>query len=169
MNKDRYVILGRVSGAYGIKGWIRVHSETDPVQNILQYRPWFLQTGDSWQEYNPLGGRRQGKGMVARLQQCADRDAAEALKGCAIAVKRQQLPDSGNEHAFYWTDLEGLRVLTTQGDDLGMISHLFETGSNDVMVVQGDRERLIPYIWEQVVCQVDLENRQMLVDWDKEF
>ena len=114
-------------------------------------------------------GRPQGKGVVAKLAGCDDRDAAEALIGCEIAVRRDQLPETTAPGEHYWTDLVGLRVETVDGIDLGTIERLFETGSNDVMVVQGERERLIPYIWDEVVREVDLEGGRMRVAWDPDF
>jgi 16S rRNA processing protein RimM len=106
---------------------------------------------------------------VAKLADCNDRDAAERLRGLEIAVRRDQFSDYLAEGEYYWTDLEGMSVVTVDGQALGTVAHLFETGSNDVMVVRGDRERLIPYIWDQVVTEVDLVARQIRVNWDPEF
>jgi len=169
MTDDRLIVLGRVSGAYGVKGWLKIHSETDPVQNICRYDPWYLEINGSWQQTTLLQGRKHGKGVVAQLQNCDDRDQAEKLKGCSIAIKREQLPAIEDTDDVYWTDLEGLRVQTIDAVDLGTISHLFETGANDVMVVKGDRERLVPFIREQVIKNIDLEAGLITVDWDPEF
>ena len=107
--------------------------------------------------------------VVAKLAGCNDRDAAEQLVGAEISIRRTQLPATTEPGEFYWTDLVGLRVQTVEGVDLGRIERLFETGANDVIVVQGERERLVPYVWEQVVRDVDLEAGVMHVDWDPEF
>jgi 16S rRNA processing protein RimM len=107
--------------------------------------------------------------VLAKLEGCNDRNAAEELVGALITVPRAALPDTSLPGEYYWADLVGLAVKTTDDVDLGRIDHLFETGSNDVMVVQGDRERLVPYIWKQVVLEVDLKAGEMLVDWDPEF
>ena len=168
-SQERLVILGHVSGVYGVKGWLKIHSETDPVQNIVKYDPWFIQKDKTWTEIKPLQGKKHGKGVIVQLDGYIDRDQAAELKGCKIAVKREQLPSVADKDGFYWTDLEGLRVENLEGFYLGEISHLFETGSNDVLVIKGDQERLVPYIWEQVVKSVDLEAGLMIVDWDKDF
>ncbi|MBU0499630.1 MAG: ribosome maturation factor RimM [Gammaproteobacteria bacterium] len=162
------VTLGRITGLYGVKGWVKIYSETSPRQNILKYRPWLLRLQDGWQTCEMEEGRLQGKGVVAKLVGIDDRDQAVGLLQVEIAVRRDQLPRS-RPGEYYWIDLEGLQVETVGGADLGHIDHLFETGANDVMVVKGERERLIPFIRDQVVREVDLASRRMRVDWDPEF
>ncbi len=162
------VVLGRVSGLYGVKGWLRIFSHTSPRSNILTYPSWYLRLADGWTEHEVRSGRAHGKGVVAQLKGCDDRDQAARLLQAEIAVRREQLPELPPGE-FYWTDLEGLRVETTDGVDLGVIDHLFETGANDVIVVKGERERLIPYLWQTVIQSVDLERGRMIVDWDADF
>ncbi len=162
------VIVGRVSGIYGVAGWVRVFSYTSPMSNILDYSPWHLHQDGQWTGRELLEGRPHGKGLLARIEGCTDRDQAATLMGLTIAVRRGQLaPTQPGE--YYWNDLQGLRVHTLDGADLGRIDHLFETGSNDVMVVKGDRDRLIPYVWGEVVRRVDLDSGRMLVDWEADF
>ncbi len=167
--EQRFVTLGRISGAHGIQGWVRVHSDTSPRENIVGYSPWYLVRGGRREVWSVDAGRRQGKAVVAKLVGCNDRDRAEALVGAEITVPREQLPETTRPGEFYWADLIGLRVITLKGVDLGRIVQLFETGANDVIVVQGERERLLPYVWQQVVRDVDLEAGEMRVDWDPEF
>lgn len=164
---DRLVTLGRISGLHGVQGWLKIFSDTRPRENILNYSPWYLQRGQVWEKWSPEKGRRQGKLVVAKLQGCNDRESARELMDSAIAVHRSQLPTSKDE--YYWADLEGLQVVTVKGIELGRVSHLFETGANDVLVVRGERERLLPWIWEQVIQDVDLEQGRITVDWDPEF
>jgi 16S rRNA processing protein RimM len=168
-DERRFVTLGRVSGAHGVKGWIQVFSDTSPRENIVQYSPWYLVRGTQRETREVDAGRRQGKAVVAKLAGCDDRDAAEALSGLEIAVPRDQLPATTVPGEFYWADLVGLRVETIDGVELGRIAQLFETGANDVIVVEGERERLVPYIWPQVVREVDLDDGVMRVDWDPDF
>ena len=166
---ERLVTLGHVSGVYGVRGWVKIYSDTDPRENILSYSPWYLDRGKGWEICEIEQGRRQGKNVVAKFAGCDDRDAAADLLKAVIAVRRDQLQNSLEAGEYYWTDLEGLEVVTTDGTVLGRIDHLFETGANDVLVVKGDRDRLIPYIWDQVVLEVNLEGRRMVVDWDPDF
>jgi len=166
---QRFVTLGRVSGAYGIQGWIKVHSDTSPRENIVAYSPWYLLRDGQRETHKVNAGRRQGKSVVAKLAGCNDRDAAEALIGAEIAILRSQLPPTTEPGEYYWADLVGLRVETLDGIELGRIDQLFETGANDVIVVSGERERLLPYTWQQVVREVDLGQGVMRVDWDPEF
>jgi 16S rRNA processing protein RimM len=166
---NQLVVLGKISGAYGVKGWLKIHSETDPVQNIIKYKPWLVLIDKEWKSFQPLQGKKHGKGVIVQLDGIDDRDQAAELKGCKIAITRDQLPASAGKDKYFWTDLEGLIVKTLDGFELGKVSHLFETGANDVLVIKGDRERLVPYIADQVIKQIDLENGWMIVDWDKDF
>lgn len=160
------LVLGRITGVYGVRGWVKVFSDTDPRDNILRFRPWYL--GASQHPCNVAEGRRQGKGLVARIEGCEDRDQAAAVVGLEIAVRRDQLPPPRADE-FYWADLEGLTVETLDGTELGRVDHLFATAANDVLVVKGDRERLLPFLWDRVVTEVDFDLRRMRVDWDPEF
>lgn len=168
MSDDGMIIMGRISGLFGVKGWVKVFSHTSPRKGILDYKTWYLKRNGGWQAYMLAAGHAQGKGVVARLEGFDDRDQAATLMGSDIAIKREQLPKL-NPGEYYWTDLEGLRVENLEGVDLGVVSHLFETGANDVMVVKGDRERLIPYTKGEAVKEVDLEAGLILVDWDPDF
>jgi 16S rRNA processing protein RimM len=168
MSDDEMIILGRVSGLFGVKGWIKVYSHTSPRQGILGYKTWYLKQDGGWQRHALAAGQAQGKGVVAKLAGYDDRDQAAALIGIDIAVKREQLPKLAPGE-YYWSDLEGLRVETVDGVDLGVVSHLFETGANDVLVVKGERERLIPYTRGEAIKEVDLQAGRIIVDWDPDF
>ncbi len=160
------LVLGHIDGVYGVRGWVKVFSETVPRENILRYWPWLLGTGQAPRRV--VEGRAHGKGVVVRLEGCDDRDHAAALVGQEIAVTRDRLPPPKADE-FYWIDLDGLAVETLEGVSLGQVSHLFSTGSNDVLVVVGERERLLPFIWDAVVRAVDFERRLIQVDWDPDF
>jgi 16S rRNA processing protein RimM len=160
------IVVGRIAGLFGVRGWVKVFSETEPRENILGYSPWFL--GEDHEPKELMEGKRHGKGLVARVKGCDDRDQAAALVGQQIAVCRSQLPPPGPDE-FYWTDLIGLSVTTETGTLLGKVERLFGTTSNDVMVVDGDRERLIPFIWGDVIKEIDLGRGSILIDWDPAF
>ena len=151
-----------------MRGWVRVFSYTEPRDNIVNYQPWYLKRQGQWQQRELAEGRRHGKGVVAHLQGCDDRNAAALLIGADIGVRRGQLPPVAAGE-YYWSDLQGLEVVTLQGECLGTVDHLFETGANDVLVVKGEREHLIPFVPGHVVQDVDLDRRQIRVDWDKDF
>ncbi len=160
--------MGHIAGVHGVKGWVRVFSYTEPRDNIIQYRPWYLHRGDGWQAWQVAEGKAHGKGVIARLENCEDRDQALALMRCEVGVRRDQLPATAPGE-YYWNDLLGLEVVTLQNEPLGKVAHLLETGANDVLVVTGDRERLIPFVANDVIKRVDLEAGVIQVDWDKEF
>ena len=127
-----------------------------------------LSKGDGWEESLLEDGRAQGKGLVVKLAGCDDRDQAEAMRNRQIAIHRDQLEVLA-ENEYYWNDLIGLNVRSVDGVEFGRVDHLVDTGSNDVLVVKGDRERLIPFLQPDVVCRVDLEMREIEVDWDPDF
>jgi len=160
------VLLGRIAGVHGIKGWVKIHSFTDPREAIFDYQPWLV--GESESEITVLEGKVSGKYLLARLKDVSSRDDAEALAGQSIAIARSALPPA-EEGEFYWSDLVGLTVVNQDGFKLGSIREMLATGANDVMVVSGDRERLIPFVMDIYVSQVDLDQGTVTVDWDPEF
>lgn len=162
------VTVGSISGVFGVKGWLKIYSFTSPRENIVGYSPWWIKLGGQWQQRKVISGKRHGKGVVARIEDCDTRDDAFALIESEIAIERSQLPKPA-EGEYYWADLIGLEVRNLDNVELGRVSSLFETGANDVLVVKGDRERLIPFIQPDFVCEVDLAAGRMTVDWDPEF
>lgn len=164
------VVVGKISGVYGIKGWVRVFSYTEPRTNILHYRPWQLAWPDQsrHQCLDVLEGHSHGGGVVAQLAGIVDRDMARALMGADIYIARDQLPalPAGE---YYWVDLIGLQVINTKEVPLGKISEVLATSANDVLVVQGERERLIPFVRPQIVVAIDTAARIVRVDWEAEY
>ena len=162
------VIVGQIVGAFGVLGWVKVRSFTDPPVNILGYVPWVLESGVSRNEVRVIEGRAQGQFVVARIEGINDRDQAILLRGNHISVQRSCFPKAP-EGSYYWADLIGLEVLTEKGFYMGKVVGLMETGANDVLQVKGEREYLIPFVLGQFVKNVDLGGGRMLVDWDPEF
>ena len=161
------LLLGRISGVFGVGGWVKLFSYTEPREAILGYRDCLLQQDGVWSKAHWRVGRRQGKTVVASLEGINDRDAAESLIGANIGIWREDLPDAG-ESEFYWADLEGLSVVNKDDKKLGVVSYLLATGANDVMVVKGDQEILIPFIAERYVIDVDRAAGVIQVDWEWE-
>lgn len=165
----RRVLLGKIVGLFGVDGWVKVESYTEPRVRIFKYLPWSLKTAAGETEITQVQGRAQGKGLVAALPQVEDRDTALAWIGAEIWVQRSALPRAKRDE-YYWVDLEGLDVVTLDGIALGKVSHLFSTGANDVIVVRGGgRERMIPFVLKQFVREVDLDSARITVDWDPDF
>ena len=162
----RDVTLGRIAGPFGIRGWVKVRSYTDPREGILRYQAWHVDVPRlGIRILEPLEGRLHGEWVVARLKGVEDRDAASELAHRDVRVPRADLPPPG-EGRYYWADLEGLRVVNRDGADLGRVDYLLETGANDVLVIQGDSERLIPFVIDEVVLDVDLAGGVITVDWE---
>jgi len=165
---EEFVCVGKVSGIFGVRGWIKVYSYTETRENILTYSPWTLTKGKESKEVEVIDGRRHGKTVVARLEGINDRDDAAELNGWEIFIHADQLPKA-KQGEYYWADLIGLQVKTVEGIDLGIVQQMLETGANDVVVVSGERERLIPFLQGQTIIKIDLLAGEMLVDWDADF
>lgn len=166
-------MLGRVAGLYGVRGWVRVLSWTEPREALLEYGDCLLRRGAGWTESRLEEGRRHGKSVVAKFAGIDDRDTAAGLVGADIAVPREQLPETP-EGQYYWAELEGLEVRHTDGRLLGRVAYMLATGANDVMAVQGtsdregdgNREILIPFVKDRYVLGVDLDEGVIDVDWE---
>jgi 16S rRNA processing protein RimM len=165
---DRKVAVGRVSGLFGVRGWVKVYSYTDPRENVVGYSPWCLVLDGQRRQVRVLAGRAHGDSVVALIEGVQDRDAAAALIGSEIEVDRAVLGKAARQQ-FYWTDLQGMKVETLTGEVLGTVDHLFETGANDVMVVVGERRHLVPFLYGRVVTGVDMDQRVITIDWDPAF
>ena len=168
------VVLGKIVSVHGVRGAVKVYSHTDPLDNVLDYAEWSLNRGSEQRTMSVLGGRVQGRVLVVNLKGIDDRNKAEELVDFEISIASDALPEL-EDGDFYWHQLEGLQVVNQEGQLLGKVDHLLETGSNDVMVVKpcagsvDQRERLLPYLPGQFVIKVDLETQVMQVDWDAEF
>ena len=166
---QKRVLLGRVTGAFGVRGDVKLESWTEPRARIFGYQPWILRAANGVEhEMQGARGRDTGKHVVATLPGIEDRDAAEALRGTEILVPRQALPPAAPGE-YYWVDLEGLRVVNVEGVDFGTVSHLFSTGANDVLVAHGERERMIPFVQPDFIRSVDFDAGLVTVDWDADF
>lgn len=171
----RRVTLGRVAGVYGVRGWVRVYSQTRPVSKILDYRRWFLERDGEVREVKLLVGRAHGQGIVAQLSDLdgnaiTDRDLAAGLVGWNIAVDRELLP-ALPDGEFYWMDLIGLAVCNEQGAALGSVRDVTSNGAQDVLVVvdEAEVERLIPFVRPQIVKEVSLESGRIVCDWELDY
>ncbi len=162
------VQIGRVIGLWGVQGWLRIYSDTQPPDAIFSYRPWLL--GTEGRPFEVEDWRRQGPRLMARLSGIDDPDRAAELIEQPIQVTRACFPEP-EKGSFYWADLVGLEVINLQGHRYGPVHRLIETGANDVLDIRNDRgeSTLIPFVSEQVVQKVDFETRQITVDWPLEW
>jgi len=165
----RRLLMGRIHGAFGLRGELKVESFTEPESMLLRYQPWTLRDARGYERsIHGARGRAGSKGLVVSLPGLTERSAAEALRGAEIFIPRSALPPP-RPGEFYWVDLEGLRVRNMDGVDLGQVTQVLPTGANDVLVVTGTRERMIPFVRPQTVVSIDLAAGEMVVDWDPEF
>lgn len=175
MSKESIVTLGKVGAVYGIKGWLKIHSYTDDPQAIFDYTPWSLNKGGKSQNIEVTDWKRHNNGLIAKFKGVDDRDLAQTFVSAEIEVDESQLPELP-EGEFYWRDLIGMTVVNKQGYNLGVVCDILETGANDVLVIKanandafGKKERLIPYLFEQVIDSIDGDQKQINVDWEPGF
>lgn len=172
--KAKPIEMGKFGAVYGIKGWLKVHSYTDDAESIFEYKPLLMESKGQFQEVTISDWKRHNKGFVAKVAGYDVREDAQALVGMSLFVDAEYLPEL--EDDFYWRDLVGCRVKTDKGYDLGVVTEMMETGSNDVLVVKansndafGQKERLIPFIKEQVISNVDVAGKLITVNWEPDF
>ncbi len=162
---EETVVLGRISGLFGVKGWVKVFSHTEPREALLSYNHWLLRRSGEWQSARVAEGKRHGKTVIVHFEGIDNREQAAELIGCDIGVARTELPEP-DEGQYYFGDLEGLMVVQRDGTELGTVAYIMETGANDVLVTEGERERLIPFIADEVILDVDLAKGVISVDWE---
>ncbi|HET6783888.1 MAG TPA: ribosome maturation factor RimM [Pseudoxanthomonas sp.] len=168
-DNERRILLGRIVGAFGIRGQIKIESWTEPRDAIFRYQPWILvDAAGRERQFEGARGKESGKHLVATFPDVTDRDVVEAMRGTDIYVPRSALPPP-KPGEFYWVDLEGFRVVNVEGVDFGTVSHLFSTGANDVLSIRGDRDRMVPFVEPDFVKSVDFEAGLITVDWDPDF
>jgi 16S rRNA processing protein RimM len=159
--------MARISGAFGIKGWVKLQPFTAAPESLLAYPVWWIEGETGWEPRSIEEVEVHGPAVAARIAGCVDRDQAARYRGRQVAVPRGAFPAPG-ENEYYWADLIGLKVVNEAGEDLGTVARVLETGANDVLAVEGTRERLIPFI-EQVVREVDLAGGVIRVDWGSDY
>jgi 16S rRNA processing protein RimM len=160
-----YISVGKIGSTYGVQGWIKVLSFTEPLTNIFDYSPWYLESANGWQPMQVTGHREHGRSIIVKLADYDTPERSRLLAGKIIAVPRSKLPtlDTGT---YYWHDLEGLTVINQHGEILGKVVYLLATGSNDVLVVKGKKEHAIPYLLNDVIIGIDLASKVIRVNWD---
>ncbi len=162
------LIMGRFGAPFGVRGWLKVHSETAPTENLFAYSPWWVRLDGEWVALRVDEGRAHGKGLIAHIDGYDAPETARALVGLEIAVERECLAPLA-EGEYYWADLIGAAVVNRAGQALGTVDRLFDNGAHDVMVVSGERERLIPFVSGRYIDEVDVAGGRIVVDWDPDW
>ena len=163
MTDNSRILIGKVSGCFGVKGWLKIFSYCDPRENITSYKTWIVNDV----VYKSIESKRNGKLVVAKFKGIDDKETAFTLIGQKIEIELEQLNSLDNDQ-YYWHDLVGLEVTNKLGVKFGTIKNLLETGAHDVVIINGDRERIVPYIMGQTILEVNLEKNSMLVDWHED-
>jgi len=173
-DKAEPIVIGKFGAVYGIKGWLKVHSYTDDPESVFEYKPLLMKSKGQYQHVNITDWKRHSNGFVAKIVGFDVREDAQALVGLELFIGSDKLPEL--EENFYWRDLVGCQVKTDNGYDLGVVTEMMETGSNDVLVVKansndafGQKERLIPFIEKQVISNIDITGKLIQVNWEPDF
>ncbi len=161
-----YIAVGKIGTAYGVKGWIKIVSFTESITSILDYHPWYIEDNNTWKPIKVTDAKAYGKGIIAKFASFDAPETVRVLTGKKIAIQRSQLATL-KKNEYYWADLEGLTVINQDDKVLGKIIFLLETGSNDVLVVKGDKEHAVPYLLDEVITSIDLTKKIMRVNWDE--
>ena len=166
MRSEKKILIGKISNPHGIKGWVKIISFTDPIENILSYKKWIISDEEREKTYSLEDSRVQGNQIVIKLENINNRNDADLLKNSVIHVNRSDLPEL-DENSYYWEDLVDFNVIDIKGNPVGKVDSLFRTGSNDVLVIIDEtRERLlVPFIMEEVIKYVDLAKEIISIDW----
>jgi 16S rRNA processing protein RimM len=164
--ENNWVVVGKFGRVHGIKGLITVQSFTEPPENILSYPAWHIKIKHKWCPISIHHTQIAGNKIIVQVERYMTREEASLLTNLEIAVSREVLPSLEQEDSYYHHDLIGLSVLNTKHEILGTISEIMPTGAHDVIVVQGEKRTLIPFVWHHFVLNIDMVNKQMLVDWD---
>jgi 16S rRNA processing protein RimM len=165
---EEIVVMGKVLVPYGVNGWVKVYSFTEKLESFLTYKKLYLSKDQkNWLEIKAKEIKVHGKTIIAKFSEIADRTQADNYRNYLIGVPKDCLPQL-NEDEYYWNDLIGFEVLNLQNFSFGLVDTYIETGANDVIVVKGDRERLIPYT-SMTVLKVDTIKDKIIVDWDEDF
>lgn len=167
MPNKKYIVVGKFGRTHGIKGWLRVTSYTNPIDAIINYKNWYIQQNGQWELIKIDHTMLQGNVVLFHIANVNTPEEAQRYVNQELAILQEQLPPLKNNE-YYWADLEGMQVIDKNNYVFGIVDHLFNTGSNDVLVVVGEKRHLIPYL-KNVVLQVDLAKKIILVDWDKDF
>ncbi len=175
------IVLGRIGAPYGVKGWVHVQSYTQPVSNILRYKAWHWLEQEKRSPLLVLQGRSLAKGCVVSLKGYETPELAVQLRHALVGVPRDSLP-ALEEGQYYWADLVGMQVynqnLDLKAQHTGRVTEVFETGSNDVLVIELLQDEsssktkktvLIPFVMQSVITKVDQEARQIFLQWDEWF
>jgi 16S rRNA processing protein RimM len=163
-DESRLVVMGRILAPFGIQGWIKLKTFTEEPDGLARHPTWWLGTKAGWRSARPQDFQVRPAAVTAKLEGVEDRSAAELLRGCDVAVTREDL-GAAKKGEYFWVDLEGLEVVNLQGEALGRVESLLRTGGADVLVVRGGRERLIPFVAD-FVQSVDRDARRITVDWE---
>lgn len=162
------IAMGYIKGVFGIKGWLRVKTDTEYADGLLDYEHWYLSKDGEILQVTVESGKVIGDELQVKFTHIHDREAAALLRGYTVEIPREAFsPVEADE--YYWVDLIGMSVINVDGEALGIITNLMQTGAHDVLVVEGDYgQKLIPFV-AHYIESVDKETRIVVTDWGIDY
>lgn len=167
-NQANWVVVGRFGRPHGVKGFITIQSFTEPRDNILRYTDWHVLLNNTWTPIKILSVEVHNKAIIAKVEGYPERELVACLTNVEIVVDKEQLA-ALEPGEYYWHQLVGMRVVNQKGDSFGIVTEIMPTGSNDVLVVQGEKRHLIPYLPDQFIIEINDGQKVITVDWDLDF
>ncbi|MBI2786212.1 MAG: ribosome maturation factor RimM [Legionella longbeachae] len=167
-NQENWIVIARFGRPHGIKGFVTVHSFTEPRENVLNYADWHACMNNKWQPIKLLHAEVQNKSIIVQVEGYPDRELVAQLTNIEIAVQQAQLKNLAPGE-YYWHQLIGMNVTNQKGELLGKVVEIIPTGANDVLVVEGNKRYLIPYLPDQFILEINPDQQVITVDWDVDF
>ncbi|VEB35107.1 ribosome maturation factor RimM [Legionella cherrii] len=167
-NQDNWIVIARFGRPHGVKGFVTVHSFTEPRDNVLKYTNWHAFINNKWQPIKLLRAEVQTKSIIAQIEGYPERESVAHLTNIEIAVQQEQL-ETLKPGEYYWHQLIGMNVINQKGQSFGTVTEIIPTGANDVLVVEGNKRHLIPYLLDQFILDIDTNQQLITVDWDMDF
>lgn len=165
---DDWLVVGRFGRVHGIKGYITIISFTEPRDNIFTYKHLHAYISKQWQPLKFTEQEITVKNLLVRVDGYPECNQAANLTNIDIGILKQDLPGLRSDE-YYWHELIGMSVITKQDIVLGKVVDMLSTGANDVLIVEGERRHLIPYLPDQFVINISRDEQRIIVDWDKDF
>jgi len=168
VDSENHIVIGRIGSTYGIKGWLKVQSFTAPETNIFDYQPWLYQKRGQWVVLECDTFEAKPERLLIHIKGYDNPEMAKQLTGLEIATTRDQLPKLPKGE-YYWHDLIGLEVVTTKQVSLGKVKNILSNAAHPLLEIQGEKQHLLPLLFDKFIVEVNLSERKIIADWDPEF
>lgn len=168
VDNEKYIVIGRIGSTYGVKGWLKLQSFTESQSDIFDYQPWYFNTKGQWTVFDCDDTKASAERLLIHVKGYDSPELAKQLTGIELATTRSQLPKLP-EGEFYWHDLIGLDVYTTEQVLLGSVVNIISNAAHPLLEIKGEKQHLVPLLFDKFILEVDLSKNKVIADWDPEF